>query len=92
MALTGNLLLEYVLKLHYDPDEAQRFNSSKASAQQCMTAFGLSPADQELLLSQQGTRNVAALEQRIAAEDHAAHGYSNVQCHITIAIPDGPPD
>ncbi len=90
MAASVNLLLAYVLKLHSDPEETLKFTSSISSARECMTAFGLSQSDQDILLQQHDGTNVAALQKAIGGEDHAAPSYNNVQCRITLSLPNAP--
>ena len=78
------------MALHCETEVAEAFMQSISSARTSMTQFGLSQYDQDLLLAQHDAQNVAALEQQIAQEDHAATAYNHVQCRIMLTLPNPP--
>lgn len=56
---------KYVLLLAHDPQEMARFRASVASAKEAMTQYGLSPEQQETLLSRDSKR----VSDAVAAEN-----------------------
>jgi hypothetical protein len=75
-------LTEYVMRLTRDPEEFKKFEKSKASAKEAMTAAGVKPEHQQLLLD----RKPHAITQAMTAESpHSeAQGAMYVMAGFTI--------